>query len=221
MHIGYCILVDMDITKLEHACLDIQKGTTRLIIDPGVFSASLTNFTNIDAVVITHVHPDHFDPDKIAQIITENPNLKIFTTQEVSEQINNPCVTVPEREQPVQIGDISLEFFGTDHAVIDPSYPLAQNIGVLIDNTLYYPGDSFTMCPKPYDILAVPIHAPWLKFSETADFIRKSSAQKIFPTHNGFVNEDGHALYARLLTNVCNETKKELVQLLPGQTLQV
>lgn len=210
----------MNITKYEHACLDIQNGNSRLIIDPGVFSKSMTDFSGIDAIVITHVHPDHFDPDKITKIIAQNPEVRVFTTTEVAKQLANPNVHTPDREQTITVGEISLEFFGEDHAVIDPSYPLAENIGVLINDTLYYPGDSFTTCPKPYDILAIPVHAPWLKFSETADFIRSSSASRLFPTHNGFINEDGHALYDRLLTNVCTETQKELLQLKPGETIQ-
>ena len=211
----------MKVTKHEHACLDIQAGDSRLIIDPGVFSVSCTDFSGISAVVVTHIHPDHFDPEKIAAILEQNPQVQIFTTEEVAAQINSPLVTTPDREVPISIGDITVEFFGTDHAVIDPSYPLAQNTGVLVNEKLYYPGDSFTPCPKAHELLAVPIHAPWLKFSETADFIRKSSAKQIFPTHNGFVNDDGHALYQRLLTNVCTETTKELKILNPSEALEI
>lgn len=211
----------MQITKYEHACLDVRDGTSRLVIDPGVYSGSFTDLAGIDAVAITHAHADHFDPDKIAAIIAQNPDVHVFATEEVAQQLNHPGVTVPNREEPIAVGNLTLTFYGTEHAMIDPSYPAAQNMGVLVNNVLYYPGDSFTMCPENYQILAVPIHAPWLKFSETADFVRKSSAGKLFPAHNGFINDDGHALYTRLLTNVCTETNKELITLKPTESIEL
>lgn len=84
----------MEITKYEHACLDIRVGEQRLVVDPGEFTTSLTNFSNIDAVVITHVHGDHFDKEKLLKIIELNPSIKIYSTGEVSEQASEIKVNI-------------------------------------------------------------------------------------------------------------------------------
>lgn len=207
-------------TKYEHACLDIRVGNSRLIVCPGKFTTSLKDFSDVTAVVITHIHADHFDKEKINAITAANPGVKIYTTREVADELGDKAI-VALPGKPAHVGDFTLEFFGKLHAEIDSNYPLAENVGVLANDTLYYPGDSFTICPKSYRLLAVPIHAPWLKFSETADFIRKSPAQKLFPTHNGFVNNDGNALYQRLLENVCQETSKTHFFIKPGESLEL
>ena len=65
----------MKITKLEHACLDIIVGNSRLIVDPGGWTSPLENYQGITALVITHVHADHFDPEKVQAIIAANPEV--------------------------------------------------------------------------------------------------------------------------------------------------
>jgi L-ascorbate metabolism protein UlaG (beta-lactamase superfamily) len=210
----------MKITKYEHACLDIVESTTRLVIDPGVYSKSFDNLLSINAVVITHVHQDHFDVDKIKMIVEQNPDVQIFTTKEVAEGLPGIITKVVSPGQVEQAGEFTLEFFGDTHATIDESYPACQNTGVLINNKLYYPGDSLTPCPKPYEVLAVPTMAPWLKFSEASNFIQKSQASQVFPTHNGFINADGQALYDRLLGSVCEQTGKKYQFIKPGESIE-
>jgi L-ascorbate metabolism protein UlaG (beta-lactamase superfamily) len=198
----------MKITKLAHACLDIREGSSRLVIDPGVYT-TLDDTADITVLVITHIHQDHFDPQKVADIITANPNVHIFTTQEVAEKLPaGKDLFVVYSDTSHHVGDFDLDFFGDMHATIDDSYPPCQNTAVLVNNKLYYPGDSLTACPKPYTVLAVPTMAPWLKFSDAVPFIEASPATYVFPTHNGFINDDGQALYDRLFGTVCQQKTK-------------
>lgn len=198
----------MQIIKLGHAGLDIREGNSRLVVDPGGYT-KLEDTTGITALVITHIHQDHFDEAKAKAIIIDNPELHIFTTQEVADKL--PPVKelfVVHSGTSHRVGDFDLEFFGDLHATIDESYPVCQNSAVLVNNKLYYPGDSLTACPKPYTTLAVPTMAPWLKFSDAVPFIEASPATVVFPTHNGFINEDGQALYDRLYGAVCQQANK-------------
>lgn len=182
----------MKITKYEHACLDIVKNDTRIVIDPGVFSKSFTNLDKIDGLVITHIHGDHFDKEKVDKIIRNNPDAEIWTTNEVAKELGGNGRTALSG-QPVTIKDITLEFFGEKHAEIDPETPVAKNIGVLVDDTLYYPGDSFTECPKEFKLLAVPASAPWLRIGQTIPLIKNSRCEVVFPTHDALLSEIGYA----------------------------
>lgn len=211
----------MKITKYEHACLDIKEGGDRLVIDPGVYSASLADFSGITALVITHIHQDHFDIEKVNKIIADNPSVHIFTTQEVAEQIKDGELIVVSNNIEHQVGQFKLEFYGDQHATIDDSYPVCHNTGVLVNEVLYYPGDSLTACPKPYEILAQPTMAPWLKFSEAVPFIEASPASRIFPSHNGFLNSDGQALYDRLFKSVSEQKNKTYQFIAPGESIEV
>lgn len=211
----------MKITKYEHACLDIEDGASRLIVDPGVYSSSMTDFSDVTAVVITHIHQDHFDVDKVNAIIKANPDVHIFTTQEVAEQLRAKGLIVVGNNTAHQVGDFSLEFFGEQHATIDATMPVCQNSGVLINDKLYYPGDSLVACPKPYNVLAVPTMAPWLKFNEAVPFIEASPASQVFPSHNGFINADGQALYDRLYSTICQQGDKTYKFIAPGESIDV
>jgi L-ascorbate metabolism protein UlaG (beta-lactamase superfamily) len=210
----------MKITKYEHACLDISEGNSRLIVCPGVFSSSLRDFSNITAVVVTHVHADHLDPEKIQEIIAKNPEVKIFTTKEASKEIN-PNVSVGVPGKPITVGSFTLEFFGEDHAEIDPRTPVAQNIGVLINDKLYYPGDSFTECPKQFKVLAVPASAPWLRIAEVIPLVENSSCKQVFPTHNGLLSDAGHQVTNNWLQTFAQRSGKEFTFLKPGESIEV
>lgn len=211
----------MKLTKYEHACLDLREGSSRLVIDPGVFSSNFSDYNNVTALVITHVHPDHFDEAKVAKLLDSNPKLQIFTTQEVADKLKSPAVHVPEIYKDYVVGDFTLQFCGGQHATISPSYPDAQNFAVLVNQKLFYPGDSLVQCEKPHTVTAVPAMAPWLKFSEAAEFVEKDTAQMIFPTHNGFINKDGQALYDRLFSATAEGAGKQYQFLAPTTSIEI
>ncbi len=210
----------MKITKFEHACLNVTNGTSRLVIDPGVFTTSLDDFTDIDGLVITHVHADHLDEDKVKAIIQQNPDVQIFATQQVADKLADASVTIPEIDNQYSVGDITLEFFGGEHAIILAEYPQDQNLGVLVNDKLYYPGDSVTSCPKPHTITAVPSVAPWLKLSEAADFIKQDTASQVFPTHNAIVNETGDTMINNMLSGRAEQSGKKYTVLQPGESIE-
>jgi len=211
----------MKLTKLEHACIELNEGASRLIIDPGIFAISLTNLSGITAVVITHLHPDHFDETKVGQILEQNPGVPIFTTQQLAERLPAGAATVPTLGQTYQAGDFTLQFYGTMHAIIMDNMPQDQNVGVRVNNALYYPGDSFTPCPDAHSVTAVPSNAPWMKLAEAVDFLRSDQATQHFPTHYGFMNEAGFDLANRLLGGASEQANKTYHPLKPGDTLEL
>lgn len=213
----------MNITKLEHACLDITHGPSRLIIDPGAFAASLTELSGIDVLVITHVHQDHFDEAKVRQILEQNPDMQVFTTQQTADKLAGAKVIVPETDKQYDAADFTFEFFGGAHDYIfdELQTPQDQNFGVLVNDRLYYPGDSFSACPKPHTVLAVPSNAPWMKLEEARVFMEADSSQIIFPTHNAFMNDAGQGLADTLLSGRAQQVNREYRSLKPGESIEI
>lgn len=211
----------MNITKYEHAFLDISNNNDRLLIDPGVFTKQLTDFTNVTAVVITHVHADHFSAEVLGTIIASNPDVTIFGTQEVADAFKEHPVEVPKLGIARQIASFTLEFFGQYHEMIDPQTPVVQNIGVLVNERLYYPGDSFTLCPKPFSVLATPNSAPWLRIGETVPLIEGSNCKTIFPTHNGLLSAAGEQATNNWLQKFAERYNKIFKNLEIGESLEV
>lgn len=211
----------MKITKYEHACLDISTNNQRLVIDPGVFSTSIKDYSNISTLVITHIHGDHFDPEKVKAMVAKNPSVQIYTTQEAANQLNSVKVTIPEINKPYVTGSFALEFFGEKHAEIDPKTPLVQNIAVLVNNRLFYPGDSFTECPKPFHTLAVPTSAPWLKVGETLPLFENSQCKQVFATHDALLSESGYSVTNNWLEQFAKRNNKTFIFLQSGKSIEI
>lgn len=189
----------MKLTKYEHACVVIEEQGKKLVIDPGIFAASLTNVGNVAGVIITHEHQDHFDPALLARILTDNPSAQIIAGQRVADQLPDKAVQVVTADGVASIGPFELHFYGGQHALIHPSIPRAANLGVFVNHTLYYPGDSFVIPDQPTKILALPVNAPWMKMAEAMDFLSQVKPQIAFPTHNAFLSEAGQKLANRLI----------------------
>ncbi|MCA9343239.1 MBL fold metallo-hydrolase, partial [Candidatus Saccharibacteria bacterium] len=179
-----------------------------------------TDLGGISAVVVTHVHGDHFDSEKLQKIISQNPDAKIFTTQEVVDKFPQNTKTVKNGET-VDVNGTVLEFFGEQHAEIDPKTPLNQNIGVLVNQKLYYPGDSFTECNKQFDILAVPASAPWLRVGQTIPLIENSKCNQVFPIHNALLSDIGDSITNTWLQKFSERSGKSFTYLKPGESTEI
>lgn len=174
----------MKLTKYQHACLVIEESAEVLVVDPGNLSDDFSSSTDITAVIITHEHPDHIDPAKIDEIIDQNPDVTIISHAGIIGANAWPHTRMVAPGDSVVIGPFKLEFFGGKHAVIHQSLPVVDNIGVLINDDLYYPGDSYALPEKPVKYLAAPTSGPWLKIGDVADFINDVKPEQVFSTHD-------------------------------------
>ncbi|HSX53031.1 MAG TPA: MBL fold metallo-hydrolase [Patescibacteria group bacterium] len=212
----------MKITKYEHACLVVEEQGKLLVIDPGSYSTSLPeNLTNVSAIVITHVHADHFDPTHIKNLLEQNNTAQVYCTNEVAKQLTAPNI------QPVTGGDLGnagpfhLKFFGGQHAIIHASYPTAQNVGVLVNDKLYYPGDSFTEPSASVQLLALPVSAPWLKLAEVMDYLTAVKPKRAFPTHNALLSDIGENMVENMLGGITKTYGGSLQPIPVGETIEV
>jgi L-ascorbate metabolism protein UlaG (beta-lactamase superfamily) len=193
----------MKLTKYGHACVVLEEQGQKLVIDPGVYTPDLGDYSNVAGIVITHVHPDHFDPNNISKILAQNPGVQIWGTAEVAEKMPNPPVTAVTDGATGAAGAFSLHFYGKEHAEIHPSFPRNQNIGVLVNDSFYYPGDSFTLPGVAIKTLALPTSGPWLKVGDVIDFIHAVKPQLCFPTHDALLSELGASSMNQWVGTVC------------------
>ncbi len=211
----------MKITKYEHACLDIRLGDQRMVVDPGAFTTSLDDYSNIDVIIITHVHGDHFDKEKLEKIVKLNPSVKIFSTSEVAEQAPELAINTVSDGDIVEVEEFKINFYGKDHAEIDPKTPLVENFGILVNNILYYPGDSFTPCPEKFKILAVPASGPWLRVGQTIPLIEESDCETVFPTHNALLSDIGSTITNDWLVKFSERSGKQFKYLKIGESIEI
>ena len=73
----------MELTKHGHACVVLSDGERRLVIDPGAFTDPAA-FAGADAVLITHEHADHFEPERLRSAMDAAPGLEVWTNRSVA-----------------------------------------------------------------------------------------------------------------------------------------
>ena len=203
----------MKLTKYQHACFTVEDDGKILIVDPGNFTSDFIAPENVVAVVVTHEHPDHFDHEQLAAIIDKNPDAVIVGHEAVVSQIEVFETKAVRAGDTLTTGPFSLEFFGGEHALIYKTMPVVANLGVMVNDLLYYPGDSFTTPGKPVDTLAVPASAPWMKMSEAMDFLADIKPRFAFPTHDAILSDIGKSLSDRLLGNIATTQSTEYKRL--------
>ena len=81
--------------------------------------------------------------------------------------------------------------YGGEHATIVEGFPVPQNVGYLVDDALYYPGDSFVVPGVAVETLLAPASAPWMKVAETIGFVRAIAPARVHPTHDALLSEAG------------------------------
>lgn len=194
----------MKLTKFEHACFTLEHDDEVLVIDPGSLTTDFLAPENVVGVIITHSHRDHFDPELLASILDKNPDAIIITNSEVASTIEVFQTKIIQAGDKTEVGSFSLQFFGGRHARIHHTIAPIQNIAVLINELVYYPGDSFTLPGTSVDTLALPASAPWMKLSEAMDFLNLIKPRLAFPTHDAILSNSGREIADRLLDSVAS-----------------
>jgi L-ascorbate metabolism protein UlaG (beta-lactamase superfamily) len=209
----------MRITKFGHACVRIETGSTTLVLDPGGWSEREA-VAGAVAVLVTHEHPDHLDPDNLRAA-----DAPVYTIEAVARQIAEQAPDLSERVTVVSPGDaldlgVPATVVGEKHAVIHPDLQHFDNSGYLLEvegKRLFHPGDAITEHPDGVDLLFLPIHAPWNKVAEVIEYGRAVGAPLSVAIHDGLLNERGLALAQRQLAGMLGEREQEYLRVEPGQ----
>lgn len=104
---------------------------------------------------------------------------------------------------------------GGRHAVVYGGRPDCANLGYLVDEELYHPGDSLHVPQEPVDTLLVPVHGSWLRTSEAIDFVKAVAPRRDFAIHDAQINERGLAAADGRLAQETGDVHR---QLRPGES---
>ncbi len=175
----------MKITKYGHCCMLIEEQGLRILTDPGIFTTKQNEVNNVDALLITHEHPDHYHIESVKEILKNNPEIKIVTTEFVGALLEKEGIKheILKHGESVTVKDILIEGFGELHAQMHSSIPQSTNIGFFIADKFFHPGDALTNPGKHVEILCLPVAGPWLKLSEAVDYAIQLNPKIVIPVH--------------------------------------
>lgn len=188
----------MQITHLGHSAVLVEVDGKRILIDPGNFSDEWHGLTDLDVILVTHLHADHVDPEHAPALVAANPQARVLVEPGVVEAVPLDRAEPITADTSVDLGGVTVAAVGGLHAVIHRDIPRIGNVGLVIsaegEPTFFHPGDSLAAVPSGVDVLAVPAYGPWAAMKETVDFARDVAAPQGFPIHDGLLNERGWSL---------------------------
>jgi|ERR1700678_2256631 L-ascorbate metabolism protein UlaG (beta-lactamase superfamily) len=197
----------MRITHYGHACVLLETGTARLLIDPGTFSTGFEELRDLTGILITHQHADHIDEAKLPALIKANPDATLLVDPDTAPEVEKFGLTaqVATTGSAFELGGAAVNVVGGAHAKIYGDFPVISNAGYVIDHgAFYHPGDALFVPEQSIDVLGVPVVAPWLKTAEAIDFVQAVKPRTSFPIHEALLAnpEFGYGIIANFTKDV-------------------
>ncbi|GEL97218.1 MBL fold metallo-hydrolase [Cellulomonas terrae] len=210
------------LTRWGHACIRLDRGPDRLVIDPGVFSDLPSALDGVEAVLVTHEHPDHVATEPLVEAV--QGGVDVWAPQSVVDVLVE--AGAPEdRVHPVRAGEtfsaggFDVAALGEWHAVVHQDVPRIHNVGYLVEGVLH-PGDAYVdPAGATVDVLCAPLGAPWLKLGEVVDYVRSIGPGRVVVVHDALLSAIGQGMAIGLLGRLGGAG--EPISLDPGDGIDV
>jgi L-ascorbate metabolism protein UlaG (beta-lactamase superfamily) len=168
----------------------------KILFDPGDYSfieglVTPQMFADVDIVIITHIHPDHFVIDILKSII-DISGAQVITNTQVGEQLDKAGIPyIILEDATANFGPFKLRAFPVKHALIMDN-PLPQMTGFLINDKVLHPVDSMEdklFNFKNVELLIMVTMAPFANEVMIAAFADKLQPRQILPVHDGYAKQ--------------------------------
>jgi L-ascorbate metabolism protein UlaG (beta-lactamase superfamily) len=183
------------ITHFGHACVLVEvpgdRRSTRVLIDPGTYSHGFEHLTDLDAILVTHQHPDHLDVDRLGTVLAANPGSMVGANDGSAAQLNKAGIdhqSLADGDE-VAIGDTQVRVIGSEHATVHLRLPSVPNNAYLFRDGLLHPGDAFVPVEEPVRVLLLPTGGPWMKAGEGVDYLCAVAPELAIPIHQAGLTE--------------------------------
>jgi len=209
----------MQLTKHTHATVVLSENESSLVIDPGAYTPNSADLiASATAVLVTHDHPDHFEAGILNAALEAQPDLRVWAPASVVQalEVHDDRLTAVTAGDRFEAAGFEVTVVGEHHAPIHADLPEMDNVGYIIDGTIYHPGDSYVVPEVTIELLLLPTSGPWAKLGEAVDFVRAVAPSRVIQVHDLMLSDVGRHSFADFIGQLTDRTIETLE---PGTTV--
>lgn len=212
----------MKLTKYAHSCVLAEDAGSTILFDPGIFSWQSGTFDvgalqKLDAVVVTHKHPDHLGEPFVRALVAAFPDTVWITPADAHDDLKSFGVqNVTDKD----ISAIGLTVRVGEHALVEPFGIQVQNLQADWNGKLTAPGDSHDITTSN-DVLFLPVQAPWGTTIRAIQLALKLKPKFVLPVHDWMWNEEWRQRSYDRFENIFSDSGTTFLRPVDGQPIEV
>ena len=188
---------DIVITALGHASVQFEQGGKVIIVDPVTKPADLSRAKPADLILVTDIHPDHFDPAAIAKL--RKPGAPVVVPTALAGKVPDAIVMANRQlkandQAPAGINIVSVPAYNLERGPAPGQlyHPEGRGQGYLLTigaKLIYVAGDTecvpaMKMWVKNVEVAFVPMNLPYtMTPAEAAECVRQLRPKIAIPYH--------------------------------------
>ena len=199
-----------ELTLWGQSAVRLERDGRRIGFDPGKFSDEDV-LADVEAVLITHLHPDHVVPERVVAAMQSGAK-DVWAPEDLVPQLAEAGVPEGVLHTAVPgdaftVAGFEVRVLGGQHALIHDDVPRPDNAAYLVDGSLLHPGDSFPALPDDVEVdtLLLPVSAPWMKISEAVEYVRAVAPRRAVPIHDAILSPEGRSVVDGMMPNLVPE----------------
>ncbi|WP_293696771.1 MBL fold metallo-hydrolase [uncultured Agrococcus sp.] len=203
--------------KVHHACVIIEHGGSRLLIDPGEL-VQPPDLDAIDAVLFTHGHYDHFAVTVLEDALARG--IPVWAPADVvAGCVEHPLLREAVSGQSFVVNGVNVAVSGDRHADVHPEIAGPMNRAYLIADEVLVTGDAHPVVQGAFKTLVTPIDAPWLRAVDLLRYVRDIRPTRVLGIHDGLLNNAGLQVAASVAASLQTEGVAESKVLADGESV--
>lgn len=137
----------------------------------------------------------------LAQALEARPDLRVYGPQSVVGrwEARRGQVTAVVAGDRFAVAGFDIGVFGDLHAEIHRDMPRVANVGYLVDERLYHPGDAYHVPDAAVETLLLPTSGPWAKLGEGADYVRAVAPKQAVQIHELLLSDLGQRITRQMM----------------------
>lgn len=186
----------MKVTKYPQSCLIIEEQGKRIVIDPGALVSdkfAAQDLLPLDAILITHEHEDHADPELIRGLVGAS-HMQVIANLSTKNLLGDLVTQVVTDNEEFEAAGVKIVARELPHCLMVDGSAGPQNTGYVVDGVFFHAGDGIKLDNLQVQAAAIPIAGPDISVRDVFDFIKQLRCTTVVPIHYDYFLENPNLL---------------------------